>query len=450
MTSAGHNKVARWRWFVAAATVGILLLPVYWPQPIFLPPLPPHADPAVAEAYAAARQQVRHAPHSAEAWGRLGMTLLANDDIAAAVPFLAEAERLDPDDRRWPYLQAMILLHGQPEAALMKARRAQELAPHYANIHVVAGEIAFLQGQASEAAAAFQQALRADPDNVYALLGVARCHADERRLDECRQVLGRILAHGAVAKAAQTLLAEVLDRLGQSDAARDAGRRAQRLPDDPPRGDRVMDEVEACLAGYKALKKRTERLQKQGALDAAIDNQQQAVDAYPQQVAACLLLGKLYAQRARTQTRPQLRHDDLTSAQSTLQSALQLAPDDMRIKFYLGLAFFEQRSIGAARAQAIAHFRGVLARQPGDSLAAEHLADCLMLDGDWSGAAAAYRKLVELRPDLAEAHAALAEALERQHDWTAALVSWLNARHLEPDRSEYQIRIALILRRLLL
>ncbi len=451
MTTASDRTALRRRrvlLVLGAVALGAVLAFVFWPRPPVLPPLPTHDDRAVAEAYAAARQPVLDQPQSAEAWGRLGMTLFANGDSAAAVPFLAEAERLDAADHRWPYLQAVILLQGQPAAALAKARRAQEAAPHQVNIHIMAGEIAFLQGQFAEAEAAFQQALRCDPDNPYALLGMARWHADQQRLAECRALLGGIVGHGAVAKAAHALLAEVLDRAGQPDAARDTLRRAQRLPEDPPRGDRVMDDVQQCLAGLKALNKRAEHLQKQGKLSEAIAVQKQAAQEYPNQVTAHFLLGKMYAQRALTQRDPAARQRDLAAADNALQAALRLAPDNMRVKFYLGLAYFEQRSQPGARAQAIAHFRGVLARQPDDSMATEYLGDCLMLQGAWQEAANAFRKLVQLRPDLAEARAALADALEHQGDWAAALTARLNAIQLDSANVSNQTRLLLAIRRI--
>src|SRR5437773_11764184 len=54
------------------------------------------ADPAVAQAVAAARQTVYQAPRSSDAWGQLGLVFLAHDYFAQADACLIQAERLAP------------------------------------------------------------------------------------------------------------------------------------------------------------------------------------------------------------------------------------------------------------------------------------------------------------------------------------------------------------------
>ena len=58
----------------------------------------------VADAVTEARDAVVKTPRSANAWGQLGRVLIANEihQEIALVCFL-EAERLDPEEPRWPY-----------------------------------------------------------------------------------------------------------------------------------------------------------------------------------------------------------------------------------------------------------------------------------------------------------------------------------------------------------
>src|SRR5262249_34745900 len=85
------------------------------------------ADPDVAAARAEARSALRQCPRSGAAWGRLGMVLRAHDFGPEANACFAEAERLDPRDPRWPYLQGLTLLLTDLDAGIAKVRRAVEL-----------------------------------------------------------------------------------------------------------------------------------------------------------------------------------------------------------------------------------------------------------------------------------------------------------------------------------
>src|SRR5207248_1425734 len=67
------------------------------------------ADPAVVEAIDAARTEVRAAPRSAAAWGKLGMLLLAHGYAADAGVCFTRAEALGPNEARWPNLHAVAL-----------------------------------------------------------------------------------------------------------------------------------------------------------------------------------------------------------------------------------------------------------------------------------------------------------------------------------------------------
>src|SRR5207237_3463582 len=85
----------------------------------------------VVEAIEAAREEARRAPKSGSVWGRLGMTLLTHYFVEEAYACLAQAERLDPTEPRWPFFQGVILLrhHPDPAAAARKFQRTVDLCP---------------------------------------------------------------------------------------------------------------------------------------------------------------------------------------------------------------------------------------------------------------------------------------------------------------------------------
>ena len=82
-----------------------------------LPPLPPNLeDPEVIEALTAARDAVTKAPKSAEAWGRLGMTLLAQEFDREADECFATATRLDTVEPKWFYARCLNCSHTRSHA----------------------------------------------------------------------------------------------------------------------------------------------------------------------------------------------------------------------------------------------------------------------------------------------------------------------------------------------
>ena len=97
------------RWLLGAILLLVLAgVAFYFYRNRPVAPVPPGEDlaglePAVREAVEMARRGVLAEPRSADAWGKLGETLLANELDTLSGACFAEAERLDPEEGRWPY-----------------------------------------------------------------------------------------------------------------------------------------------------------------------------------------------------------------------------------------------------------------------------------------------------------------------------------------------------------
>jgi tetratricopeptide (TPR) repeat protein len=445
LTQAGARS-RRMRWLLFVALLVGAAAAAFWlrePAPPAPPPLPSHSDPAVVKALTEARQDVLNQPRSVEARAKLAMTLYANDCVHEAALVFAQAELLDPTDYRWPYFQAVLLLHGQPDDALKKAQRAQELAPQHAGVHILASEVHFSQRRPDDALPALQAALRLDADNPYALLGWARWAASQAKLDEARSHAERVVSDHLVAKAANLLLAEVLHRAGRMREAQEHLRLAQRLPDDPPRTDPIMEDVARCRVGIKAAITQGDRLVQQGELSEAIAVQQKAVADYPENYKAFLALGNTLALRGTRRPDADGKARDFAAAETALTTAARLAPDNLRVQFHLGLLNYEQRTDPAAAQRAASVFESVVRKQPDNNLAAQLLGECLKLQRNWAKAEIVFRKLTQLRPDLPDAYVGLAEVQERQGKRLDASVSWLQAYALDADNRRVQTRLLL-------
>lgn len=105
----------------------------------------------------------------------------------AATSAAREALRLAPDEWRCHWLLAECLRHSDPQAALPPARRARELAPNEADVHVLYGVVVKQLGRTHEARTAYLHALSINPN-------LATAHNNIAVLDRANGRWGRALA----------------------------------------------------------------------------------------------------------------------------------------------------------------------------------------------------------------------------------------------------------------
>ncbi len=354
-------------------------------------------DPAVAAAVEAGRAKVRQAPQSADAWGRLGMLLVAHDFRAAALACFAEAERLDPREPRWPHYQGVGLYLGEPEAAVPKLRRAAELcddkpaAPRLLLADVLVG-----LGRFDEGAAEYRRLLARAPRNGPAHLGLARVAFAQDRPRESLAELDKATADRFCRKAAHTLRAQVQQRLGNAKEAAAELRRAAELPEAPGWPDPFVEEIEALQIGEHAALKRAARLLNQGRVGQGVGLLRQTVREYPESYGAWLMLGQGL-----------LKGQNYADAERALRQAVRLAPEPVDAYYYLGAALLDR---GDPRAGADC-FREAVKLKPDHALAYYELGRCLVRLKDRAAAVGAFGDAVRCKPDLADAHAELGELL---------------------------------------
>ena len=111
--------------FLVLAVVTAFVLVSCQPRPPRPPPISTAGlDPAVTRLIETTLAEVRAAPASGEAWGKLGSVLMHYEFAEAAADAFHHAEALAPAEPRWPYLHALLLLPREPGVALPKLRRA--------------------------------------------------------------------------------------------------------------------------------------------------------------------------------------------------------------------------------------------------------------------------------------------------------------------------------------
>ncbi len=382
-------------------------------------PLPPEVhvaedDPALAGAVAAARDRVLREPSSPAAWGNLGKLLRASQFVPEAVVCFAQAERLDPDNPRWPYLRGEGLILRDPEAALPHLRRAAALAeradPDNIAPRLRLAEVLLARGQHDEAEAHLRRAVEMAPDEPVLHLDLGLLAYARGKLEVSRAHLLRCCDSPFTRKKACARLAAVAQRQGKTAEASACNTRAAALPADQPWIDPYLVECQRLAVSKPERFRRIEQLEEQGRRQEAVALLGELVQSQPDS-RAYIGLGKNLGQLG-----------DYAGAEQALRTALQLSPRSAQAHYYLGKVFWaraEQRwQKGEDRSQAEAwfrtaaeHARQVLALRSDHAMAHLLLGLCLLRLGQRAEALTSLTAAVQCSPDLSETNLRLGEAL---------------------------------------
>jgi tetratricopeptide (TPR) repeat protein len=376
------------------------------------------ADPAVAAVVETARTAVRHSPHSAAAWGRLGMILGAHDFAAQANLCFLRAEQLDPHDGRWPYYQGTELCLNDPDVAIVNLQHAADLlGGHSDAARLRLGEILLRQGRLEEASTEFNRLLRSDPEHAHAHLNLARIARERGDLQGSLTHLSHAMESDYTRRAAHLLAAEIHQRLDHTGAAGQERQLAAKVPKDRDWPDPLMEEVVRLRTGRQVRLTAAAQLIAQGHAREAADLLRGIVHDYPNSDWAWLLLG-----------RSLLAQNDLAGAGPALRTAVQLAPASMEAQFYLGVVLLLKEDPRAAAAC----FRQATAIQPDFADAHHNLAHCLLRQGDRRGAMEAFCAALNCKPNHIAAHLDLAEVLIQEGRKSEAIAHARYAAEINP------------------
>jgi tetratricopeptide (TPR) repeat protein len=379
-------------------------------------------DPEIAAVIAAAQEKVRQQPRSGDAWGRLGMILLIHAFETESDVCLAQAERLDPRQPRWPYFRAIVKELSDPEAALSLLRRAAALASDSSVPRLHLAELLVNQGHPDEAAAEFRKVLRKEPDNPRAHLGLGRLLYQQGDLEGSLKHLQRAAEAVPNLRATHALLAEIHKRRKEhTDEERELALLEDSQDLDWP--DPYKEELNALQVGVEPKLERADKLVQQGRMDEALRVLMAAVQEAPDSYKARLQLA-----------RGLVRKGNMAGAEEQLRAALRLELDSFEVLAELGVLLQKR---GAYREAADCYQR-VLASQPSQAMAHFHLANCREQLGDRAGAIASLREAARCKPEFAMAHRVLGRLLAEMKQDAEAEEQLKYALRLQPDDTQTQ------------
>jgi tetratricopeptide (TPR) repeat protein len=391
-------------------------------------------DPKLAEAVEAMRRAVLLQPRSAAAWGRLGKLLLANGFPAPAGVCLHEAERLEPSEPRWPYLQAILLLSHERDAALPYLKRAVALCderdPDKTTPRLLLAEVYLERGELEEAESQCQRVLERDPENPRAHFSLGMIALARNHLQDSIRHLTRSATSPLARQKAYRQLAAVYLRQGNKAMAETLSREAQQAPPDLPWVDPYSNDYQHLAMGRQQQLLDAEQLEREGRLAEEEKVLRAVAIEYPDD-RSYVALGVAMTKSGRYQ-----------AAEEVLRHALQQAPDKINAHYALSVALFqqaEQLSEAGKRDAATAKFRAAAASARRTvQLKSDHALAHLMLGrsldklGQKDKAIDALRMAARCRPELASLHLYLGEALAADGQNAEARIHLQHAVDLSP------------------
>ena len=404
MSSRGKplKKPSRWLLWVllGIAVVGLAVNAWRFFQPKLSPmPQVPRTglEPEAVEYVALAERNVEQNPDSAIDWGDLGAVLQAHGFIPEAESCYRNAERLDPSDYRWPYFLGMCRVVPSPDEALALWRRAEELAGDRPHVKLRLAEFLLDRKEQGEAAALIEEALTIAPGDARAQLAKARLLMADDKLEEARAWAEKSIAADPKKRVNRQLLVQLCRRLGDRQEQERQLAELEAIPD----GHTEWADPDAD-AMFNLLRDRNWKLRQASGLTSsgkASEAQellaQMAQVEHPAAGPALQLADML------------LQSKQFARAEATLRQHLPRHPENERLHFQLGVAYFGQEKYD----QAVAEFRRVIELKSDHVDAYYNLGHSLVKVGDPSGARDAFAEAVRLNPASAIARINLADLL---------------------------------------
>ncbi len=297
----------------------------------------------------------------ADAFGDLGLVLMAAEYHEPAVDCFGSAMDLAPDEVRWPYyLGHLRAVDGDRRAAAELFARAHGLRPADPAVLVRLGDTLLDQSRPDAAEEAFMRALTLDSRLAAALAGMGRAALAKGEPARARDYLTRALSADERATSLHYPLAMAHRQLGDLGAAEAHLRR---------RGAGVPTVPDPLMDAYSDV------------LESALTYETRGMRA--------------------------LRNGELAAAEDLFRRGLELAPDDPALRHRLGTALMMAGDPGGA----VEQFEETIRRSPDFARAHFGLGLVAMVAGRHPEAAERFEDAVEHQPDYLEARVGLADAL---------------------------------------
>lgn len=371
------------------------------------PPLPAVEtaafQPAVRDAVESARKAAEASPDSAGAAARLGMTLHAHDQFAAAAACYRRAAALDAGRfSNHYYLGVALAADGKYAEAAGPLRKALGIDAASIPARLALADALLSDGKATEAREEYRAVIARDAAVAAAHYGLARTLDSDEAIAGFRRALHLFPRFGG----AQFALAAALRKAGRAGeaAAAMAGYESNKTLA-PPLNDPLMDAVAQLNVAATGLLRQAQALDREGRLAEAAELCERAAAEMPKLDQAWINLISLYG-----------RLGEGEKLERAYRQAIAVAPN--RPDAYYNYGVWCVRS--ERTRDAVAAFEKAVALDPLHADALNNLGSLVERSGALDRAAALFQRAIEARPGFAMAHFHLGRIYANQRKYAAA------------------------------
>ncbi len=418
-----------------AVTAALLVLAAACSQQARLPPAEPIALPDLSSLEGSVQRQIRDRHMAldaklqnpatpptdvAAAYGDLARLLMAVGLNDLAVSCYLHAEAKAPEEMRWSYyLGHAYLRKGDRSRAATAFQHASRLSPADPTPLIWLGATYLDDGRSEDAQAAFRRALSLQPQSAAAWFGAGRAALAVRAYADAAQDFERVLAIDGRASAVHYPLGIAYRALGDPQKAETQLR--QRGDVTPELDDPLMQSDDDVLDSSMGSEHRGMQALKRADWPAAIAEFRKGLELKPDDVALRYWLGAaLYAS------------GHALDAEREFRAVIQRAPDNANAHFSLGAI----DDANGRRREAIEEYAAAVKSDPTLPVARLRLADTLRTSRQLEASLVQYERAVDLDPRLVDAWIGGARVLIDLARYAQARDWLLRARRVHPERNE--------------
>jgi tetratricopeptide (TPR) repeat protein len=352
------------------------------------------------------------------------MVLLAHNYYVEAIASFENAERFNPHEYLWPYLQGVALAVADPQAAEPALARAAALRPELPYVRLRLVEL-LLDRRAFEAAEThLQDVLQINEHDARAELGMGRLAYERGDLNSSLEWVVRSVQHAPDQRAALELQARLLHRLARVDDAQRVADRLQRLPPGPTNWD------DPAVASVLRLRRdpdwefhaAQERFQVERSAE-SLEHLARVAARHPERAEYVVELARAYELVG-----------DFRRAAEVIDAALARRVQAAELHRLRGIAFLAESDLPAARSA----FERSIALKPDAALAWENLGECLRRGGVLPEAVEAWCTAMRLQPDSPSACGGLGRTLLDADRASEAIEPLRRAVELAPESADWR------------
>lgn len=363
------------------------------------------------------------------AYGEMGKLFMAAEYRGEAESCLLNAEALAPGDMRWPYyLGQLYKVQGETSKSAAAFERALKAQPDNVATLVWLGDARLDEAMPDAAEPLFAKAVSLQPRSVAALFGLGRAALARQDYGRAVQSLEQALAVDSNAGMVHYPLAMAYRALGERDKAEAHLRQRGTLqikPDDP-----LMEEVAGLLNSPLAYEVGGADALDRGDFAKAAENFRKGIALAPKEPSLHHKLGTALALTG-----------DVRGAVQEFQEAVRLSPKFAKAHYSLGVLYE-----GAGQhANAVRELGAAVKAEPAYAEARLQLANALRRGGQFEQALREYEQTYTIDPRLAEARFGYAATLVRLNRYAEARDRLAEAMAIYPNEAAFPHALARVL-----